>query len=100
MAPLRDSAQSEAPVVKSDRLRGFMQEVFFNVDAIEAHHSQMLKSLFERQREQHPLIQSVVDIILDRTPYSISLRRALPTSFNLGCLLFRDDYEAYIKHYP
>ncbi|CDO75557.1 hypothetical protein BN946_scf184883.g19 [Trametes cinnabarina] len=68
--------------VPEHRVKGFVQEVFFNIDAILAHHHRMLAALFARQREQHPLIQSVSDIILDNT------------------LLFRNDYEAYIKHYP
>jgi hypothetical protein len=42
----------------------------------------MLEDLFERQREQHPLVQSVADIILEAT------------------FQFQEDYESYIKHYP
>jgi hypothetical protein len=35
-----------------------------------AHHQRMLWSLFARQRDQHPFIQSVADIILDsRSPF-------------------------------
>ncbi|OJT11476.1 Rho1 guanine nucleotide exchange factor 1 [Trametes pubescens] len=64
------------------RVRGFIQEVFFNLDKILEHHKRMLGALFERQRDQHPLIQSLSDIILDNS------------------LLFQDDYEDYIKHYP
>ncbi|PFH52993.1 hypothetical protein AMATHDRAFT_45896 [Amanita thiersii Skay4041] len=44
----------------------------------------MLDALFQRQREQHPLVQSVADIILDTV-----LREK-----------FRSSYEEYIKHYP
>lgn len=47
------------------RLHPFVEEVFFNLDQIVAHHQRMLGALFERQREQHPLLQSVADIILD-----------------------------------
>ncbi|KAL7279187.1 hypothetical protein ACG7TL_007027 [Trametes sanguinea] len=68
--------------VPQHRVKGFIQEVFFNIDAILAHHQRLLAALFARQREQHPLIQSLSDIILDNS------------------LLFRNDYEAYIKHYP
>jgi hypothetical protein len=43
----------------------FVSVVFWNLDEILAHHRRMLGSLFSRQREQHPLVQSVADIILD-----------------------------------
>ena len=43
----------------------FVSEVFWNLDEILAHHRRMLGSLFSRQRDQHPLVQSVADIILD-----------------------------------
>ena len=42
-----------------------MSEVFWNLNEILAHHKRMLRSLFARQRDQHPLVQSVADIILD-----------------------------------
>ncbi|KAH9949942.1 hypothetical protein B0H21DRAFT_725350 [Amylocystis lapponica] len=76
-----DPLVNTSPVPKQ-RLHAFISEVFFNLDQILAHHQRMLGALFERQRDQHPLIQSIADIILD-------------TSF-----LFRTDYEEYIKHYP
>lgn len=31
-------------------------------------HEHMLEALFERQQEQHPLVQSVADIILECEP--------------------------------
>ncbi|KAH9903012.1 hypothetical protein C8Q73DRAFT_798049 [Cubamyces lactineus] len=68
--------------IPQHRVKGFIQEVFFNIDDILAHHRRLLAALFARQREQHPLIQSLSDIVLDNS------------------LLFRNDYEAYIKHYP
>ncbi|KAI0833461.1 hypothetical protein BC628DRAFT_1308074 [Trametes gibbosa] len=68
--------------VPQHRVNGFISEVFFNIDQILAHHQRMLGALFERQREQHPLVQSLSDIILDNS------------------LLFQNDYEDYIKHYP
>ncbi|KZT20157.1 hypothetical protein NEOLEDRAFT_1141126 [Neolentinus lepideus HHB14362 ss-1] len=70
------------PVVPRDRLRGFVKEVFYNLDEILAHHQRMLGALYKRQGEQHPILQSVADIVLD------------------ACLLFRNEYEMYIKHYP
>jgi RHO1 GDP-GTP exchange protein 1/2 len=47
----------------------FVFEVFGNLNAILDHHQRMLASLFVRQRDQHPLVQSVADIILDRKLY-------------------------------
>ncbi|CAL1716353.1 unnamed protein product [Somion occarium] len=70
------------PVISRSRLQGFLSEVFYNLDEILAHHRRLLDQLFERQREQHPLIQSIADIILETS------------------LQFRQSYEAYIKHYP
>lgn len=86
--------------VPQQRVKGFIQEVFFNLDKILAHHKRMLGSLFERQRDQHPLIQSLSDIILDskrvtHTPPYVEVLSIYPDS-----LLFQDDYEDYIKHYP
>lgn len=45
-----------------------MSTVFWNLDQICAHHEDMLAALFERQQEQHPLVQSVADIILECGP--------------------------------
>lgn len=56
---------ADPPVMTSDRVRGFISEVFCNLEAISGHHHRMLAALFARQREQHPLIQSVSDIVLD-----------------------------------
>ena len=51
--------------VPQERLKGFVSEVFYNLNKILVHHRRMLDALFARQREQHPLIQSVADIVLD-----------------------------------
>ncbi|TFK47790.1 hypothetical protein OE88DRAFT_1705430 [Heliocybe sulcata] len=79
MRPLLDA---DPPIIPRDRLRGFIKEVFYNLDEILAHHQRMLGALYKRQTEQHPIVQSVADIILDT------------------CLLFQNEYETYIKHYP
>ncbi|KAI0752263.1 hypothetical protein BC629DRAFT_1297111 [Irpex lacteus] len=68
--------------IPQNRIQGFVSEVFYNLNQILAIHRRMLDALFERQREQHPLIQSVADIVLDTS------------------LAFRSQYESYIKHYP
>ncbi|KAF5377347.1 hypothetical protein D9757_007993 [Collybiopsis confluens] len=57
--------QSQPPIIHPNRLHGFIAEVFGNFSQILSHHQRMLGSLFERQREQHPLLQSIADIILD-----------------------------------
>ncbi len=41
----------------------FMFEVFLNLNEILAHYRRTLRSLFACQRDQHPLFQSVADII-------------------------------------
>lgn len=48
------------------------------------HHQRILAALFARQREQHPFVITISDIILDTTLKSD----------------FRAAYETYIKHYP
>lgn len=70
------------PVIAADKLRPFIQEVFWNLDRILVHHEHMLAALFERQLDQHPLVQSVTDIVLET------------------CFQFQSEYESYIKHYP
>ncbi|EMD33527.1 hypothetical protein CERSUDRAFT_87363 [Gelatoporia subvermispora B] len=70
--------------VPEQRIRGFISEVFYNLDRILAHHQRLLAALFARQRDQHPLVQSLADIILHECVQSP----------------FQRDYEDYIKHYP
>lgn len=57
--------QASPPILPSERLDGFLREVFWNVDLILAHHQRMLGSLFDRQREQHPILLSIGDLVLD-----------------------------------
>ncbi|KAI3604794.1 signal transducer [Moniliophthora roreri] len=71
-------------ITPPEKLTGFIREVFGNFDQILSHHQRMLAALFARQRDQHPLIQSIADIVLDSTLKSD----------------FRSAYETYIKHYP
>ncbi|KAF8656182.1 hypothetical protein AX16_002622 [Volvariella volvacea WC 439] len=84
--PLVQSAEdySKPPIIKREELDSFIQQVFGNFAEIMGFHQVMLGALFARQREQHPLVQSIADLILD--------------------LVVRDDfrtaYEVYIKHYP
>ncbi|KIK63091.1 hypothetical protein GYMLUDRAFT_163599 [Collybiopsis luxurians FD-317 M1] len=76
--------QSQPPIIHPNQLQGFIAEVFHNFSQILSHHQRMLGALFDRQQEQHPLIQSIADIILNATLKSD----------------FRSAYETYIKHYP
>ncbi|KAL6307423.1 hypothetical protein BKA93DRAFT_815806 [Sparassis latifolia] len=70
------------PTISKSRSKDFVKGVFSNLDQILAHHTRMLDALFVRQREQHPLIQSLADIILD------------------ACVHFQEEYKEYIEHYP
>ncbi|KAI6013474.1 hypothetical protein BKA83DRAFT_680034 [Pisolithus microcarpus] len=76
--------KSAAPPIISpgERLQTFLSTVFWNLEQITAHHERLVEDLFARQREQHPLVQSVCDVILE--------------SF----FQFKLDYESYIEHYP
>jgi hypothetical protein len=71
--------RAQPPIIPADRIESFVREVFWNLDAILNHHQSLLASLFERQRDQHPIVQSVSDVIL------------------AAALAFTDDYEIYIK---
>ena len=56
----------ETDVINGD-VDGFIHETFSNLTEIVGYHQRMLDALFIRQRDQHPLIQSVADIILEST---------------------------------
>ncbi|KAJ3523924.1 hypothetical protein NM688_g8645 [Phlebia brevispora] len=77
----KDALVNVAPIHQT-RLKGFVEEVFYNMDDILAHHQRLLDNLYARQTEQHPIVVTIADIILD------------------AILSFRSDYEKYIKHYP
>ncbi|KAH0585155.1 hypothetical protein H2248_008413 [Termitomyces sp. 'cryptogamus'] len=72
------------PVIPPEHLQIFIDQVFGNLNQVLSQHQRLLAELFARQREQHPLVQSVADIILDAV---------LKANF-------RSAYETYIKHYP
>jgi len=91
---------TDPPVISPDNLPPFISDVFGNVDAISGHHHRMLAALFSRQREQHPLVQSVTDIVLDSQSDVPNLILHNAKIHELASLLFRSDYETYIKSYP
>jgi hypothetical protein len=62
---------ADPPVLPEDRLEIFISEVFYNVDSILNHEQLMLAALFYRQREEHPLVQSISDIILESKHFSL-----------------------------
>ncbi|CAK5268518.1 unnamed protein product [Mycena citricolor] len=72
------------PIIRESFLNKFIDSVFGNLNQVLMHHQRMLGALFARQREQHPVVQSIADIVLDT-----SLKED-----------FRTSYEVYIKNYP
>ncbi|KAI0264429.1 hypothetical protein BC834DRAFT_826441 [Gloeopeniophorella convolvens] len=79
VAPMLDPQQD---IIEKSRRSTVVTQVFGGLDTILTHHRRMLAALFERQREQHPLVQSVTDVILGNV------------------LQFGYVYETYIKHSP
>jgi len=61
-------------IMSADGLSSFVQDVFGEIFNL---HQQLLYALFERQSEQHPVLQTVADIILD----SVSLPPYLKSFF-------------------
>jgi len=64
-------------IMSANDLSSFVQDVFGNMREIFNLHQQLLYALFERQCEQHPVLQTVADIILD----SVSLPPYLKSFF-------------------
>ena len=56
------------PIIPAEDLEQFIKDVFSNMSSILDHHRVLLSNLFERQREQHPLILSVTDVVLAGAP--------------------------------
>jgi RHO1 GDP-GTP exchange protein 1/2 len=57
--------QAKPPVLPPERLDGFVNEVFWNMDRILSHHQRLLGALYDLQHDQHPILLSVGDIVLD-----------------------------------
>ncbi len=82
-------------------MSAFINEVFGNLSEIVAYHQRLLAALFSRQREQHPLIQSVADIFLDsKSLLDIDFLPGAQSSLATLKSDFRSTYEVYIKRYP
>ena len=71
---------ADPPIITPELgLRGFRNEVFQNITDILSRHKMCLRALYDRQKDQHPLVSSIADIELDA---SLSLQQ---------------EYEVYIK---
>ena len=68
--PLR---KSDPPIIRRGSADAFIDEVFGNLAEILSHHKIMLNALFERQREQHPVVHTLTDIVLDSAFFMISV---------------------------
>lgn len=66
--PLR---KADPPIIRRGGADAFIDEVFGNLAEILSHHKIMLKALFERQREQHPLVNTLTDIVLDSALFMV-----------------------------
>lgn len=51
--------------IPQQRLRGYIAEVFYNLEEILSYHKRMLEKLFELQRNEHPVITNFSPIIFD-----------------------------------
>jgi hypothetical protein len=97
---MKGMKEAQPAVIPEHLIGGFLHEVFGNVADLLKHHKVMLESLFERQREYHPLVHSISDIVLESecpmlysTTYAKHVLAALKPEF-------RGAYEIYIKHFP
>ena len=93
---------AEPPIIREPHLSEYINEVFGNLRDILFHHQRILAALFARQRDQHPLIQSVADIILDsKLVYKLADNAFIHITVEATLKSdFRAAYETYIKHYP
>ncbi|RXW24807.1 hypothetical protein EST38_g1012 [Candolleomyces aberdarensis] len=70
------------PIIGKERLERFIDEVYHNFDELLQHHKRLVQAFHEIQREQHPIIRSVTDPMMD------------------AALNFREAYMEYIPNYP
>lgn len=79
---IRPLQKADPPIIPHKRLGEFMQDVFYNWAELCVHHRQLLDTLHNIQRDQHPRIRSVTAAVFD------------------GALNFREAYMEYIPNYP
>src|SRR5687767_14084050 len=77
--PLRSASP---PIIPAERLDKFIDDVFHNYDELLQHHRKLVEAFHSVQREQHPVIRSVTDAMMD------------------AALNFREAYMEYIPNYP
>lgn len=80
---VRGLLEAKPPPIPLPEAQAFVNEVFGNYKEIMKYHKAMLEQLYQRQMEQHPLVQSIADIMLE------TLLRSD----------FREAYQTNIKHY-
>ncbi|KAH9949941.1 Dbl domain-containing protein [Amylocystis lapponica] len=80
-------------IIPSERLRGFITTVFFNLDEIHVHHQRLLNALYARQRKEHPCIQSIADIILDTSTQLLPEYEAYILNYHSAEKCHRDEYK-------
>ncbi|CAE6477823.1 unnamed protein product [Rhizoctonia solani] len=91
------------PVISNrDRLDLLVDEVFFNAQEILSIHLELRDRLYERQRDQHPIIQTIADIYLKwllehKEPYA-RFQKHLPKALNYHKTELRQN-EAYRKFF-
>lgn len=96
-----DQLQSATPPIMSVlNLNNFIHKVFGNLHEILVYHRQILAALYDRQREQHPLILTIADIFLDGKPLLSNLSSHYSSFLATLKGGFRNAYEIYIKNYP
>ncbi|KAH7341545.1 CNH domain-containing protein [Rhizoctonia solani] len=94
---------ADPPVISQrDRLDLLVREVFFNAQEILSIHLHLRDKLYERQRDQHPIIQTVADIYLKwllehKEPYT-RFQKHLPKALNYHKTELRQN-EAYRKFF-
>ncbi|KNZ75187.1 Rho1 guanine nucleotide exchange factor 1 [Termitomyces sp. J132] len=79
IVPLRTA---EPPIIPQDRVETFIHDVFHNFRELFDHHSQLVKEFHRIQREQHPIIGSIIEPLTH------------------AALQFREAYQDYIPNYP
>ena len=77
--PLREA---DPPIIPSQRLEQFIQDVFHNYRELYEHHDKLVEKFHLTQREQHPHIRSITAAVFDTALY------------------FREAYMEYVPNYP
>ncbi|KAG6830360.1 hypothetical protein H0H87_008366 [Tephrocybe sp. NHM501043] len=79
---VRALKNSDPPVIPEERLDRFIKDVFHNFAELRGHHRQLVNTLHQIQRDEHPKIKSITAAVLS------------------ALLDFREAYLDYIPNYP